>query len=168
MYGGSIATYGISPFTTQPGTKVLAYKEIARDLWTAEIKEGNLIEDENGQFINAYNSKRYAPATYPFTTSWGVTVNDDSEYHEAFNEQAREVGGAKINAIFQSFGRGLWKADLTFDYIVVSPGDVFTLHFPEIHPDLDGRKLRVDDITYVLGQQNYVTVSLKEDEKTIS
>ena len=168
LSGGTVTTWLTNPYVSSFDMKVAVKKQLARDVWTAEIRAGNLVESSTGDFTRSEIGKYYDAVGYPLTTTFGEVVNSDSEYISKFNEEIRRKGRVEIRKIFGAFGMGTWKGTLNFRDITATAGDLITVQFPKVHEQLSNKKLRIDDVNVVFGKNIFTTIRLKEDEQTIT
>jgi len=149
--------------------RVQPMKDIARDLAKAEIDAGNLIEDTNGQFT--INGVKYKDKGYPFTTTWGETVNNDDEYigtrTSGFKGKVIEKCYARSKALIRQASGLKWKGTVVMKGTrTYSPGHLVGFTYPDYN--MKDVLLRVNGVTHQLDKNGWITtLDLQEDESAI-
>ena len=125
---------------------------IAKDIMQYEIDTNptSFDVDSNGWF----------PTSYPYTTTFGTTVNSDSEYNSAIRNEAKNRGLVEGKAFLEGVSKERIKIQcyMPFNLNFTIMG-YYKCNFPSY--GLSGKKLRLEEITYT----DYNTIlTLKEDE----
>ena len=164
LSGSTVTTWAINPYVKSTTTRVAVKKNLARVLWYMEKYIGNLVENPSGSFIDENGKKYSANKSYPFTTSWGEEVTDDTDYISKFNEKLRDLGNLEAQKIFGTFGTGYWKGSLSFRDTTLRQGELVTVDFPEIHQLLKNKPLRISKVRIKFGKNLFTTVEVVDDE----
>ncbi|RLF44284.1 MAG: hypothetical protein DRN17_04715 [Thermoplasmata archaeon] len=164
LSGSTVTTWAINPYVKSMTTRVTVKKNLARELWYLEKYIGNLVENSTGVFSDEKGTHYTAAKSYPFTTSWGETVEDDNDYISKFNQKLRDIGNIEAQKIFGKFGTGYWKGSLSFRDTTLSQGELVTVKFPKVHKLLANKPLRISKVRISFGKNLFTTVELIDDE----
>jgi hypothetical protein len=136
-------------------------------VFDTEILTGNLVEDLDDGTI-PYKGKFFSETSYPFTTSWGVEVNNFGEYNAAFRANLRNRGVTRAAEITRAFSKLRWNGTVdlrgTLDW---NAGDLF--EFTDTNLGLNKELLRIQDVQHTINNQGWVTkLQVEQDEEAIS
>jgi hypothetical protein len=135
--------------------KFFDWKDIANSLTDTERRSSSY-----GDSSLAY------PSTYPYTTTWDVTVASDSEYQDAFISELVVRAENKANAFFMT-GQQRYKASIQMrGNLNFQPNELVTFVSPN---HSQSRLLRIKDIKHQLNRTGWITdISAETDpEATI-
>lgn len=110
-----------------------------------------LVENIAGKWIQAQgfgDGKKY-PASYPYTTTWGVVTTSNDDFNDKLRLKAQDEGRARGEAFSQARSKGFLKISgtipPTLDYTV---GDRVTVTIPSYA--LSNYPMRVTEVRYMI------------------
>lgn len=112
------------------------------------------------------NPENEYPSSYPWTTSWGVTVNNNSQYKAEFIKKQKEIGIARARLLCNKLAEPLWKGTVEMKGATFySPGDLIIVVFPSLGLTENLRQpMRIEQITHTFTKDGWITtLDLKED-----
>jgi hypothetical protein len=140
------------------------YTEVARELFKAELDEGNLIEDNTQTTFN-WQGNFYKADTYGFTTTWGIDTTgfSDSDYNSAFRARCKVLGKGKAETLTKRRGSPRWKGTLNMEFKRYTAGE--QVEFTSTRAGINYQPLRIKKVRYVINKSGgQVSLDVEEDE----
>ncbi len=119
---------------------------------------------------NVYSEDSFFPSSYPFVTSWGVSVDSDKEYNDAYVDQVLISAKTRIRILLNSNGGASYKASFSmlpsFGYGLYN---THTIVIPfngknSLYNWSVGVKLRIVSINYSFSESGWRTdLSFEQD-----